>query len=42
VVSIQPVFAVLMAWLLFGDIPSLRTVLGGLVILGAVIWVTRE
>lgn len=42
VVSIQPVFAVLMAWLLFGDVPSLRTVLGGLVILGAVIWVTRE
>jgi drug/metabolite transporter (DMT)-like permease len=39
---LELVWALLLGWLLFGDSPSRWTVLGGLVICGATVWITRR
>jgi drug/metabolite transporter (DMT)-like permease len=39
--SLEPVYGVLLAMIFLGEVPALRTVLGGTVILGAAIAVTR-
>ncbi len=36
--SLEPVYAILLAWGLLGERPDFRTVLGGAVICGAVLW----
>ena len=36
VVSLEPVYAIAFAWVLFGQEPSLRTVLGGALMIGAI------
>ena len=36
IITLEPVYAILVAWLLFADTPSLGIVLGGALILGAV------
>lgn len=36
VVSLEPVYAIAFAWLLFGQEPSLRTVIGGALMIGAI------
>ncbi|NEX62202.1 DMT family transporter [Noviherbaspirillum galbum] len=38
VFGLEPVYGILLAWLLIGEIPSLRTLLGGGLICGAVLW----
>lgn len=38
--SLEPVYGIVLAFALLGEIPSLRTILGGLIILGAVFTVT--
>jgi drug/metabolite transporter (DMT)-like permease len=38
--SLEPVYGIILALVLLGEIPSLRTILGGIVILGAVFIVT--
>jgi drug/metabolite transporter (DMT)-like permease len=38
--SLEPVYGIILAFVLLGEIPSLRTILGGIVILGAVFVVT--
>ena len=40
--SLEPVYGVLLALIFLGEVPALRTVLGGTVILGAALAVTRE
>ncbi|HLL90009.1 MAG TPA: DMT family transporter [Tepidisphaeraceae bacterium] len=40
VLSLQPLYTVLLAWVLLGDVPALRTVAGGAVICSAVLAVT--
>lgn len=41
VASMEAVYGVALAWLLLGEVPALRTVLGGIIILSAVILGTR-
>ena len=36
VVSLEPVYAIAFAWVLFGQEPSLRTVIGGALMIGAI------
>ena len=36
------IWAVLMGWLLFGDVPSRSTVIGGCVICAATVWIARR
>lgn len=38
--SLEPVYGIVLAFVLLGEIPSLRTILGGVIILGAVFTVT--
>ena len=38
IITLEPVYAILMAWLLFGDAPGPRTLFGGALILGAVLY----
>ncbi|MCW2291575.1 drug/metabolite transporter (DMT)-like permease [Pseudomonas sp. BIGb0408] len=38
VIAMEPIYAIAGAWLLFGSVPSVGMVLGGLLILGAVAW----
>lgn len=38
IISLEPVYAILVAWLWFDDVPSLKMVLGGALIIGAVAW----
>ncbi len=38
VFGLEPVYGILLAWLLLHEIPSLRTVCGGMLICGAVLW----
>lgn len=35
VISLEPVYAILMAWMLFGEQPGIPTIAGGLLVLGA-------
>lgn len=39
---LELVWAVLLGWLAFGDVPSRWTVVGGLVICGATVWIARR
>lgn len=36
VVALEPVYAIIFAWILFAQIPSLRTISGGLIMIGAI------
>ena len=38
IITLEPVYAILMAWLLFGDAPGPRPLFGGALILGAVLY----
>ncbi len=38
IIALEPVYAILGAWVLFHEIPTIRTIIGGLVIIAAVIW----
>lgn len=38
IIALEPVYAIIGAWILFHEIPSIRTVVGGLIIIVAVIW----
>lgn len=38
VFGLEPVYGILLAWLLIGEIPTTRTLLGGFLICGAVLW----
>lgn len=40
VFGLEPVYGILLAWLLLGEVPALRTLLGGGLICGAVLWAT--
>ncbi len=40
--ALEPVYGILLAFLFLGEIPAPRTVAGGAVILGAVLWVTAR
>ena len=42
VIALEPVYAIVAAWLLFAEVPSLRTILGGLIIIGAIIGVSYK
>ncbi len=37
VVALEPVYAIVFAWILFAQVPSLRTILGGLIMIAAII-----
>ena len=36
--AMEPVYAILMAWVILGDVPTLRMVSGGVLILSGVVW----
>jgi drug/metabolite transporter (DMT)-like permease len=38
VFGLEPVYGIVLAWLMIGETPGLRTLLGGLLICGAVLW----
>lgn len=38
IIALEPVYAIVGAWILFHEIPSIRTVIGGIIIILAVIW----
>ena len=40
VIALEPVYAIVAAWLLFAEVPTLRTILGGLIIIGAILGVS--
>ncbi|MBK8048018.1 MAG: EamA family transporter [Anaerolineales bacterium] len=40
--GLEPVYGILLAWLLLGEVPALRTLLGGAIILGAVLWASLQ
>jgi drug/metabolite transporter (DMT)-like permease len=42
IIALEPVYAILAAWLLLHDAPGLRTVCGGILIIGAVVWSGRR
>jgi len=39
VIALEPVYAIVAAWLLFAEVPALRTIVGGLIIVGAIVGV---
>lgn len=42
IITLEPVYAILAAWIVLGDVPGLRVVLGGGLILGAVLLLNRR
>lgn len=38
IISLEPVYAIFVAWIWFGDVPSLKMVIGGVLIIGSVAW----
>lgn len=38
IIALEPVYAIIGAWILFGEQPSMRTILGGVIIILAVAW----
>lgn len=40
VIALEPVYAIVAAWLLFAEVPTLRTIVGGLIIIGAILGVS--
>ena len=39
VIALEPVYAIVAAWLLFAEVPALRTIVGGIIIVGAIVGV---
>ena len=42
IIALEPVYSILAAWLLLDDTPALRTICGGALIIGAVLWSGRR
>lgn len=42
IISLEPVYAILVAWLWFGDVPTLKMILGGALIIGSVAWANLQ
>ena len=42
IITLEPVYAILAAWVVLGDVPGLRVILGGGIILGAVLLLNRR
>lgn len=40
VIALEPVYAIVVAWLLFAEVPTLRTITGGLIVIGAIVGVS--
>ena len=40
--GLEPVYGILLAWLLLGEIPAPRTLVGGVLICGAVLWASVQ
>lgn len=40
VIALEPVYAIAAAWLLFAEVPGVRTIMGGLIIIGAILGVS--
>ncbi|UOD51664.1 DMT family transporter [Orrella daihaiensis] len=40
VIALEPVYAIVAAWLLFAEVPTTRTIAGGLIIIGAMVGVS--
>lgn len=40
VIALEPVYAIVAAWLLFAEVPTMRTIVGGLIIIGAIVGVS--
>lgn len=40
VIALEPLYAIVAAWLLFHEIPSMRTIIGGIIIVGAIMGVS--
>ncbi|MCD8494483.1 MAG: EamA family transporter [Burkholderiaceae bacterium] len=40
VIALEPVYAIVAAWLLFAEVPTARTIIGGLIIIGAIMGVS--
>lgn len=40
VIALEPVYAIVAAWLLFAEVPTTRTIIGGLIIIGAMVGVS--
>lgn len=40
VIALEPVYAIAAAWLLFAEVPTARTIVGGLIIIGAILGVS--
>lgn len=38
IISLEPVYAIIVAWLWFGEVPTLKMVVGGALIIGSVAW----
>lgn len=38
IISLEPVYAIIVAWIWFGDVPTLSMVIGGILIIGSVAW----
>ncbi|WP_434776952.1 DMT family transporter [Neisseria sp. Ec49-e6-T10] len=38
IIALEPVYAIIVAWILFYDVPSIRMVIGAVLIIGAVVW----
>lgn len=38
IIALEPVYAIICAWILFNEQPSIRTIIGGFIIILAVIW----
>ena len=38
IIALEPVYAILVAWPLFGEVPTLKIVIGGLLIIGAAVF----
>jgi drug/metabolite transporter (DMT)-like permease len=40
VIALEPVYAIAAAWLLFAEVPGVRTIMGGVIIIGAILGVS--
>lgn len=38
IISLEPVYAIVVAWLLFNEAPTLKMIIGGVLIIGAAIY----
>ena len=42
IIALEPVYAILVAWPLFGEVPTLKIIIGGLLIIGAAVFPNRK